>query len=74
MVEEAAGGEGVIQQGHKYAIWACERPVIAVEKLGTDGCWKVMEIEGEWLGRTHAAFPEDLKPLPMKYFGGEVPR
>jgi hypothetical protein len=63
----------VIHPGHKYKIWTVDNPVIAIEPHGVMGCWRVREIEGEWLGASHIVFPEDLGPLPMKYFGGEVP-
>lgn len=64
----------MIHQGHKYKIWTADNPVIALEKQDTFGVWRMREIEGEWLGKEHIVFPEDVAPLPMKYFGGEVPK
>ena len=61
----------MIHQGHKYKAFGIEAPLIAIERK--DGCWRMREIDGEWLGQSHLVFSDDVEPLPMKYFGGEVP-
>lgn len=62
----------MIQQGHKYSAPGFDNPVIAVAPAGS-GAWIVREIDGEWLGASHMVYPECMTPMPMKYFGGEVP-
>jgi hypothetical protein len=61
----------MIQQGHRYKAPNIEAPLIAVCQF--NGMWKLREIDGEWLGAEHFAHPEDLQPLPMKYFHNQLP-
>jgi len=58
------------QQGHKYQYG--ELTVIAMEPGITA---RVREIDPvtQWLGREHTVKASWLKPLPMVYYGGEVP-
>ena len=62
----------MIKQGHKYKAPAIDAPLIAIAPYR--GMWKLREIAGEWLGAEHYAFPEDLQPLPMKYFHNQLPQ
>ena len=64
-------GNQVIQQGHKCRLPAVEADLIAVRQWR--GMWVLREIQGEWLGAEHYAFPEDAEPVPMKYFQGQIP-
>lgn len=64
----------MIQQGHKYDFRG--RAVIAVSRLHDVDVWKVRPLnggDGLWLGEAWLVLPGDLKPLQMKYFGGEAP-
>lgn len=59
-------------QGHLYAYGTAMR-VIAMTSGATV---KVRELvpDQPWLGPAWIVHASDLKPLPMKYFGGQVPR
>lgn len=60
----------MIHQGHKYKAPQVDAPLIAIERFGRLGAWRMREIDGEWLGASHIVFDDDVEPLPMKYFGG----
>lgn len=63
----------MIQQGHKYDFKG--REVIACEPSKLAGAfWWVRPICGDWLGERIASPPDFLKPLPMKYFHGQIPK
>ena len=59
-----------ITQGHKYAHKGVH--VLAIH-AGIGGSWFVRPIAGEWLGSGQYAQAEDLHPMPMKYFHGQIP-
>jgi hypothetical protein len=67
MVEGAAAMQ--VTQGHKYSFEGCAVIAIREERPGV---WIVREIDGEWLGTRHKASPNQLTPLPMKYFHGDT--
>lgn len=58
------------RQGHKYDYFGV--PVLAME---SGERVKVREIQQDatWLGAEMIAHADWLKPMPMKYHGGEVP-
>ena len=63
----------MIQQGHKYWIQA-DTEVIALEEKWP-GIWRVKEfIVDQFLTVEHLVFDEELEPLPMKYFHGQIPK
>jgi len=65
----------VIQQGHKYMHLQLAKPVIVLEVLPFFARVGVMALPDQpWFHRIEEADFEDLRPMPMKYFGGEVPR
>jgi hypothetical protein len=60
------------QQGHKYSWYG--REVLALESSG----WRVkvalIDMTQPYpLGAVQFVWSQDLKPLPMKYFHGELP-
>lgn len=62
----------MIHQGHKYKYFGQE--VIAIEPYpGNDGSWWVKPISLPWMLEARRAYPDQLQPLPMKYFHGQVP-
>lgn len=61
-----------VQQGHKYQSGADIG--IAVEVGPRITYLREVLQEWPWLGRRFAAGTDGLKPLPMRYFGGEVPK
>lgn len=62
----------MIHQGDKYSY--CGVEVLAMEPdLSGDGSWWVRPIAQPWMMDARRAMPEQLTPLPMKYYGGEVP-
>ena len=57
------------QQGHAYEYEGVR--VLAMES-GTEV--EVAVIHDQWLGEKFVARVEDLEPLPMAYFHGQVPQ
>lgn len=59
------------RQGHKYSFFGVE--VLAME---SGERVKVREVQTDalWLGASMVAHADHLKPMPMKYFHGEVPQ
>ena len=60
----------MIQQGHKYSFMGAE--VIAIEQTGQ--VWRVRPVSVPWLGDSRYAKPDQLIPLPMKYFHNQLPQ
>ncbi len=61
----------VIHPGHKHKAPGIDSPLIAIEPKS--GAWRMREICGEWLGNSHLVFAEDVAPMPMKYYNGQIP-
>lgn len=59
----------MIQQGDKCLFMGTE--VIAIEQTGD--VWRVRPVSDPWLGDSRYAKPEQLIPLPMKYFHNQLP-
>lgn len=59
----------MIQQGHKYIYRGHE--VIAIKRVTNDE-WLVGVNGDHWFIRKEFADANDLLPLPMKYFKGQV--
>lgn len=65
-----------IRQGHRYRLDITHLgPEVAVLALNSGECATVAElVPGEpWLGRRWFVFYDELTPLPMAYFHGDVP-
>lgn len=65
------GDDFLAQQGHRYLLGS--KHVIALE---SGFVVKVLEFDPDspWLGQTVITVARRLRPQPMKYFKGEVPR
>lgn len=65
----------MIQKGHKYMHIQLAKPVIVLEVLPFFARVGVIALADDpWFHRIEEVNFEDLLPMPMKYFGGEVPR
>ena len=64
----------MIHQGHKYVHIHIAKPVIVLEVLPFFARVDVVaHLDDPWFHRTEYVEFEDLRPLPMKYFHGQVP-
>lgn len=61
----------MIRQGHKYSYF--DNHVIAIEPSGVLGLWFVRKIGEYFLSDRQLVHEWHLKPLPMKYFHGQIP-
>lgn len=64
-----------IRQGHRYECWMGD--VLALESAPAGEVVKVAVIDQSQpypLGRMDYALADELEPLPMRYFHGQVPK
>jgi hypothetical protein len=65
-----------VHQGHLYAHGRCTNEVRVLAMESGAGTVRVREIdpaEPLGIGRAYVVRADWLRPLPMKYFGGQIP-
>lgn len=70
MIRTMPAARHIARQGHKYSYFGLA--VIAMES-GVRVKVRQLWPDAHWLGPEMTAHIDWLKPLPMKYHGGEVP-